>query len=91
MQNWKKALICGAVGAGTVLTITGRRAVGVLAIIGGVTVLASEYPEKFESVLENAPEYINKVTKIFGSLTQMSEQYAEGAEQRSVQADAEFV
>ena len=91
MQNWKKALICGAVGAGAVLALSGRRNVGIASIAGGLALLASEYPQHFEGVWENAPEYINRATQIFATLSQLSEGFAEEAERRSVASYAEFV
>ena len=50
MQSWKKALVCTAVGAGTLLALSGRRNLGVATIAGGLALLASEYPERFEAV-----------------------------------------
>jgi len=91
MQNWKKALVCGAVGAGAALALSGRRNVGIASIAGGLALLASEYPERFEAVLENAPEYINRASQIFATLSRLSEKYAEEAERRSVEAFGEFV
>lgn len=86
MQNWKKGLIFGAVGAGAVLFLTGRRPVGVALAAGGLALLASEYPEQFENVWESAPEYVNKATQIFGVLSKLSERFAEEAERRSMAA-----
>jgi hypothetical protein len=42
-------------------------------------------------VWENAPEYINRATQIFATLSQLSEGLAEEAERRSVASYAEFV
>lgn len=86
MQNWKKALVFGSLGAGAVLFLTGRRPVGIAVAAGGLAVLASEYPEKFESVWENAPEYVTKATQIFAVLSKLSERFAEEAERRSMAA-----
>ncbi len=82
MQNWKKAVIFGALGAGAVAIVTGRRPLGIGIMAGGLAILASEYPEKFEDVWENAPEYVNRATKIFMTLQQISERFAEEAERR---------
>ena len=90
MQNWKKALVCSAIGAGAVLALSGRRNIGIASIAGGLAVLASEYPERFEAVWENAPEYVNRATQIFGTLSRMSERFAEDAERRSVGAYPHF-
>ena len=86
MQNWKKAAVIGGLGAGAVLAITGRRSVGIAVMAGGLALLASEYPEKFETVWENAPDYVMRATKIFATLQQLSERFAEEAERRSVNA-----
>jgi len=86
MQNWKKALVFGSIGAGAVLFMTGRRPVGIAVAAGGLAVLASEYPERFEAVWENAPEYVNRATQIFAVLSKLSERFAEEAERRSVAA-----
>lgn len=90
MQNWKKALIYSAVGAGTVLALSGRRNLGIATIAGGLTLLASEYPERFEAVWENAPEYVNRASQIFTTLSRLAEQFAEDAERRSVASYQQF-
>jgi hypothetical protein len=86
MQNWKKALIGGAVGAGAILALTGRHKLGIASVAGGLALLASEYPERFEAVWENAPEYVNRASKIFATLSNLSEKFAEDFERRSVDA-----
>ena len=91
MQNWKKALCCGALGAGTVMTLKGRRTAGVATIAGGLALLASEYPERFEGVLSDAPEYMGRASKAFSSLVQMGERLVEGSETREKEVYTEFV
>jgi hypothetical protein len=86
MQNWKKAVVFGSIGAGAVLILTGRRPVGMACAAAGLAVLASEYPERFETVWENAPDYLQKGMQIFATLQKMGEGFAEEAEQRSVKA-----
>jgi len=86
MQTWKKAAIIGGIGAGVVLAVSGRRSVGVAVMAGGLALLASEYPEKFETIWENGPDYVNRATKIFATLQQLSERFAEESERRSVAA-----
>jgi hypothetical protein len=90
MQNWKKVLVCGAVGAGAVLALSGRRNLGIATIAGGLTLLASEYPERFEAVWDNAPEYVNRATQIFATLSRLAEKFAEDAERRSVASYQQF-
>jgi len=47
-------------------------------------ILASEYPERFEAVWQRAPEYVNRASQIFATLSRLSEKFAEDAERRSV-------
>jgi hypothetical protein len=95
MQNWKKALVGSAVGAGAILALSGRRKLGIASIAGGLALLASEYPERFEAMWENAPEYVNRASQIFTTLSHLSERFAENMERRSVdayqQANEEFI
>jgi len=84
MQGWKRAVILGSIGAGAMLIITGRRPTGMAFTAAGLAVLASEYPEKFEAVWENAPEYLQKGMQIFATLQKLGEGFAEEAERRSV-------
>jgi hypothetical protein len=86
MQSWKKAVIFGSIGAGAVLVLTGRRPIGMAVAAAGFAVLASEYPEKFEAVWENAPDYLQKGIQIFSTLQKLGEGFAEQAERRSVKA-----
>jgi hypothetical protein len=86
MQNWKKALIFGSIGAGAMLIMTRRRPVGMAVAAAGLAVLASEYPEKFEAVWESAPDYLHKGMQIFATLQKLGEGFAEDAERRSVSA-----
>ena len=86
MQNWKKAVVFGSIGVGAMLILSGRRTVGVAVAAGGLAVLASEYPEKFEGIWENAPDYLHKGMEIFATLQKVGADFAEDAERRSVNA-----
>lgn len=86
MQNWKKAVIFGSIGAGAVLLMARRRPAGMALAAAGLAVLASEYPEKFEAVWESAPDYLRKGMQIFGTLQKLGENFADEAERRSVNA-----
>ena len=90
MQNWKKAVVWSAVGAGALLALSGRRNLGIASVAGGLALLASEYPERFEAVWESAPEYVNRASQIFATLSRISEKFAEDAERRSVAAYQQF-
>jgi len=86
MQSWKRAVIFGFIGAGAVLVLTGRRPAGMACAAAGLAILASEYPEKFEAVWENAPDYLQKGMQIFSTLQKLGEGFAEQAERRGVTA-----
>ncbi len=86
MQNWKKAVIFGSIGAGVALIVSGKKPLGMACSAAGLALLASEYPEKFEAVWENAPDYLQKGMQIFGTLQKLGENFAEKAEKKSVRA-----
>ena len=86
MQSWKKVAVFGAVGLGAALILTGRRPLGLAFAAGGLALLASEYPEKFEDLLEDAPDYLNKGMEIFATLKKVGQGFIEDAERRSVNA-----
>lgn len=64
MDSWKKALVAGAVGAATVLFLKKKYPAGVLATGVGLAVLASEYPDKFESVRKALPDYFDRGMRV---------------------------
>jgi hypothetical protein len=57
-------LVAGAVGAATVLFLKKKYPAGVLATGVGLAVLASEYPEKFESVRKALPDYFDRGMRV---------------------------
>ena len=86
MNNWKRALIFGSLGAGAFLIATGRRPVGLVVAGIGVATLAAEYPEKFERLWEQAPEYLSRGNQIVTAVSRMLERYAEHQQGRSYSA-----
>ena len=82
MPNWRKALVIGSLTAGALMFIKGRRPAGIVLATVGLAVLAAEYPEKFESAWEQAPEYIYRGTQIFSTLTRIAERFADEASRR---------
>ena len=79
MTNWKRAVIFGSLGVGVVLLIKGRRPAGVAATTVGLAVLASEYPDTFETIWENAPNYVTRGIRIFQTVSDIAERFAEQA------------
>ena len=86
MQNWKKVVVFGSIGAGALLILSGRRPVGMALAAGGLAVLASEYPEKFESIWENAPDYLHKGMEMVSTLQKVSQGFVKDAEMRGANA-----
>lgn len=86
MQNWKRAVVIGSLGAGALLLIKGNRPAAIAMSTVGLAVLASEYPEKFEEIWEQAPDYIYRGTQIFATLSRIAERLAEEAQERGGRA-----
>ena len=86
MQAWKKVVVFGAIGAGAALIVAGRRPVGMALAAGGLALLASEYPEKFEGLLEDAPDYLHKGMEILATMKKVGEGFVNDAERRGVNA-----
>lgn len=60
MENWKKAALMASFGAAAMLFVRKRYPAGVLATGVGLAVLASEYPERFESIRRSLPDYFER-------------------------------
>jgi len=85
MKNWKRAVVFGSLGAGALLLVTGKRPAGIAVATVGLAILASEYPESFERVWEQAPEYVTRGTKIFQTLSQIAERFADQTARRGME------
>lgn len=73
MENWKKVVIFGSIGAGAFLFATGRRPAGaILAGIGAAT-LASEYPDRFQQLWDRAPEYMDRGNELMGAIARIAQ------------------
>ena len=83
MENWKKALIFGSLGAGVFLFATGKKPLGLVTTGVGLAALALEYPERFERLWEEAPEYLSRGNQIVSAVSRMLERYTEHQQGRS--------
>ncbi len=86
MRTWRKALVIGSLSAGAFMLIKGHRPAGVVLATVGLAVLATEYPDKFEDIWEQAPEYIYRGTQIFSTLSRIAERFAEEAQERGLRS-----
>ena len=64
MDSWKKAAVLGTIGAAGILFMKKKYPAGVLATGVGLALLASEYPEKFETVKRSLPDYFDRAMRV---------------------------
>jgi hypothetical protein len=81
MDGWKKAVVAGSVGASAVLFLKKKWPAGVFAAGVALAVLASEYPEKFESVRGVLPEYFQRGMRTMEVVSRAGQKIAQFAEQ----------
>ena len=81
MEPWKKAVIAGAVTAAAVFFLKKKVPAGVLA--GGVAlaVVAAEYPEKFERVRQQLPEYFDRGMRVMEMAARAGQRITDAAGQ----------
>ncbi len=84
MENWKKVLTIGALGTGAALALSGRRSLGIASVAGGLALLASEYPETFETIWDNTPDYVRRASELFATISHLTEKFAEETRRRGV-------
>ncbi|MGD1021629.1 MAG: hypothetical protein ABR880_02520 [Candidatus Sulfotelmatobacter sp.] len=84
MESWKKAVVAASVGAATVLFVKKRYPAGVLA--GGVALamLAAEYPEKFENVRKQLPDYFDRGMQVMEMAARAGKRITEAAGQSAM-------
>ncbi|MGA2921446.1 MAG: hypothetical protein ABSE28_10095 [Candidatus Sulfotelmatobacter sp.] len=90
MDSWKKAVVAASVGAATILFLKRKNAAGVLA--GGVALamLAAEYPEKFENVRRQLPDYFDRGMHVMEMAARAGNRITAAAGQSAVDAWEEF-
>jgi hypothetical protein len=86
MDSWKKALVMGSIGAAALLFMKKRYPAGVLATGVGLALLASEYPEKFESVRRSLPDYFERGMKVMEMAGKAGKRITEAAGQSAFDA-----
>lgn len=76
-DNWKKMLMVGAFAGAAYLLFSGRRPAG-FALAGiGMAVLAAEHPERFEEIWNQAPQYLDRGTKVVNQIGDLVDRIAE--------------
>jgi hypothetical protein len=90
MENWKRAVIAGSVGAATMLLMKGKRPAAVLVGGVGLAVLASEYPNQFAQIRDELPSYVRQGTKFLEMAMRIGGRIEELAEKRAARAFEEL-
>jgi hypothetical protein len=86
MDQWKKALILGSIGAAAILFMKKKYPAGVLATGAGLAVLASEYPEKFEQARRAMPAYFDRSMRVMEMAAQAGKRISEAASRSAADA-----
>jgi hypothetical protein len=82
MENWKKAVIAGTATAGAVLLLRRRSGAGIVLAGISVAALASEYPEKFNQLRRDLPNYVDRGTHFLDVVTRVGQRLADLSEGR---------
>jgi hypothetical protein len=83
MENWKRALVAGSAGASIFLFLKRKPSAGIILAGVSVATLASEYPEKFASLRERLPDYVEQGRAFVDVVSRLGERLAEVAENGS--------
>ncbi|MFZ0307083.1 MAG: hypothetical protein WCA76_15645 [Candidatus Sulfotelmatobacter sp.] len=86
MDGWKKAVVAGSIGVATVLFLRKKYPAGVLATGVGLAVLASEYPEKFETVRRSLPDYFDRGMQVMEMAARAGKRITQAAGQSAMDA-----
>jgi hypothetical protein len=86
MESWKKATVAGAIGAATVLFLKKKYPAGVLATGVGLAVLASEFPDKFETVRQSLPDYFDRGMRVMEMAARAGKRISDAAGRSAIDA-----
>jgi hypothetical protein len=86
MDGWKRAVVAGSIGAATVLFLKKKYPAGVLATGVGLALLASEFPEKFETVRRSLPDYFDRGMQVMEMAARAGRRITEAAGRSAYEA-----
>lgn len=86
MDSWKKAVLAGSFTVATVFFLKKKYPAGVLATGVGLALLASEYPEKFEKVRRQLPDYFDRGMRVMEMAGRAGKRITEAAGRSASQA-----
>ena len=90
MENWKQAVIAGAVGTAAILALKGKGPAAFMVGSVGLAVLASEYPDQFVRIREELPLYVRQGTRFLDLAIKIGSKIEELAEKRAALAFEEL-
>jgi hypothetical protein len=90
MENWKVALVAGALGTGAMLLFSGRKTAGIVMAGVGAAVLAAEYPEKLEEIRDRLPDYADRGVRMLDGIARAGERITDLLEKRGRAALSDF-
>jgi hypothetical protein len=82
MENWKRVVVAGSVGAAAVMFAKGKTGAGVILAGVSLATLASEYPEKFAEIRDRIPEFVERGNAFLEIVARAGERLAEATESR---------
>lgn len=91
MTGWKQAAVAGSLGVGLAMFLLGRRPAGMLLSGVGLAVLASEYREPLQDFFEQAPEYIERGTRIVDALTCLADRLRQAREWEGAESSSPYL
>jgi hypothetical protein len=80
MENWKRAVIAGSIGAGALFFLKGKRHAGFLFSGIGLAALASEYPEQFRDIRRNLHKYVDQGSVLLEVSSRVGERIADATD-----------
>ncbi|HTS34329.1 MAG TPA: hypothetical protein VMH04_01590 [Candidatus Solibacter sp.] len=86
MDSWKKAAVLGTIGAAGILFMKKKYPAGVLATGVGLALLASEYPEKFDTVKRALPDYFDRAMRVMEMAGQAGRRITDAAGRSAAEA-----
>jgi len=78
--------VAGAIGAATVLFLKKKYPAGVLATGVGLAVLASEFPDKFETVRQSLPDYFDRGMRVMEMAARAGKRISDAAGRSAIDA-----
>jgi hypothetical protein len=91
MDPWKKAIVLGSIGVAVMLFMKKRYPAGVLATGVGLSLLAAEYPENFETVRQSLPDYFERGMRVMEMAGQAGKRLTAAAGRNGTEAWEEFL